>query len=174
MKIRFSRIVLALPAFLSLSCSSLTMAGKPAEEVIAAPKEICPHPGYVKTERIYAGKASFYSIRCNGGTQTASGEKLSDYAHTAAHKTLPMGSKVLVTNKNNGKSVVVRINDRGPFIKGRVIDVTKGVAETLGMVKAGVVPCEVIVLQPEPVAEASTEGQDSTGKTVAKPVTGKS
>ena len=93
------------------------------------------------------GKASWYEIKCNGGTQTASGIPLRDHAMTAAHKTLPMGTKVRVTNKNNGKSVILKITDRGPYIKGRVIDVTKGAAKKLGFIKAGVVHCKVEVLK---------------------------
>ncbi|MBB4009567.1 rare lipoprotein A [Rhizobium taibaishanense] len=56
---------------------------------------------------------------------------------TAAHKSLPFGSKVKVTNRNNGKTVVVRINDRGPFIKGRVLDLSKAAAADIGMVSSG-------------------------------------
>ena len=92
------------------------------------------------------GKASWYCIKCNGGTHTASGKRLNDWAMTAAHKTLPMGSKVRVTNKANGRSAVVTITDRGPYIKGRIIDVTKGVAHKLGFITSGVVPCKVEVL----------------------------
>jgi rare lipoprotein A len=95
---------------------------------------------------VLTGKASWYEIKCNGGTHTASGETLNDWAMTAAHKTLPMGTKVRVTNKDNGRSVVVKINDRGPYIKGRIIDVTKGVAQKLGFVVKGVVPVKVEVL----------------------------
>lgn len=58
-------------------------------------------------------------------------------AMTAAHKTLPLGSKIRVTNSKNGKSLVVRINDRGPFIKGRVLDLSKGAAQRLGFIGAG-------------------------------------
>ena len=100
----------------------------------------------VTSGTIHHGIASWYCIKCNGGTHTASGEKLEDYAMTAAHKTLPLGSKVRVTNKSNGRSVVVRITDRGPYIKGRVIDVTKGVAAKLGFIEDGVVPVLVEVL----------------------------
>lgn len=92
------------------------------------------------------GKASWYSIRTNGGTRTASGQRLSNTDATAAHKTLPLGSKVRVVNLANGKSEVVTINDRGPYIQGRVIDVTIGVAERLGFVKSGVVPVKLEVL----------------------------
>ncbi len=77
------------------------------------------------------GIASIYSTR-EGGTQTASGVKLDDNALTAAHRTLPFGSKVRVTNTKNGQSVVVTITDRGPFVAGRVIDLTPAGARALG------------------------------------------
>ena len=99
-----------------------------------------------KVSSVQHGKASWYGVRCNGGTRTASGERLSNQAATAAHKTLPMGTKVRVTNLHNGKSEVVRINDRGPYTKGRVIDVTEGVAQRLGFHSRGIVPVKVEVL----------------------------
>ncbi len=92
------------------------------------------------------GKASWYSTRTNYGTKTASGQRLSNSAATAAHKTLPMGTKVRVINEANGKSEVVTINDRGPYIKGRIIDVTIGSAERLGFVNRGVTRVKVEVL----------------------------
>lgn len=92
------------------------------------------------------GKASWYSVRTNGGSRTASGARLNNNAATAAHKTLPMGSKVRVVNMANGKSEVVTITDRGPFSKGRVIDVTIGVAERLGFASHGVAPVKLEVL----------------------------
>ena len=76
------------------------------------------------------GIASVYSTR--EGTRTASGIKLDDNALTAAHRTLPFGSKVRVTNTKNGQSVVVTITDRGPFVRGRVIDLTQAGARALG------------------------------------------
>ena len=76
------------------------------------------------------GVASVYSHE--SGSATASGEKLDCEAFTAAHRTLPFGTKVMVTNKSNGRSVVVTINDRGPFVRGRVIDVTPAAARLLG------------------------------------------
>jgi rare lipoprotein A len=79
------------------------------------------------------GKASWYALH----SKTASGERMNPSALTAAHRTLPFGSKVKVTNQRNGKSIVVRINDRGPFIKGRVIDLSKAAARRLGFVGAG-------------------------------------
>ena len=76
------------------------------------------------------GVASVYSHE--SGSATASGEKLDHEAFTAAHRTLPFGSKVKVTNKSNGRMVVVTINDRGPFVRGRVIDVSPAAAQVLG------------------------------------------
>jgi rare lipoprotein A len=82
------------------------------------------------------GIASFYGGRHHGGP-TASGERFNQNAMTAAHRSAPLGSQMRVTNLNNGKSVVVRINDRGPYIGGRIIDVSKGAAEALGFISAG-------------------------------------
>jgi rare lipoprotein A len=79
------------------------------------------------------GGASWYALH----SRTASGEMMNPSAMTAAHKTLPLGSKVKVTNSRSGKSVVVRINDRGPFVRGRVIDLSKGAARKLGFIGAG-------------------------------------
>ena len=89
------------------------------------------------------GQASWYKM----GTQTASGEKMNADALAAAHPTLPFGTRVRVDNLANGRSVVVRINDRGPFIRGRVIDVTRGAAERLGMVRSGTAPVKVTVVE---------------------------
>ncbi len=82
------------------------------------------------------GRASWYALN----SRTASGEMMNPSAMTAAHKTLPFGTKVRIVNKNNGKAVVVRINDRGPFVKGRVIDVSKAAAQKLGMIRSGHAP----------------------------------
>jgi rare lipoprotein A len=77
-----------------------------------------------------SGVASVYSTESGAGT--ASGQRLNPGALTAAHRSLSFGTKVRVTNKNNGRSVVVTINDRGPFVRGRVIDVTPAAARALG------------------------------------------
>ncbi len=79
------------------------------------------------------GGASWYALH----SKTASGEKMNPFGMTAAHKTLPLGSKIRVTNKFNGKSIIVRINDRGPFIAGRILDLSKGAAAELGFVQHG-------------------------------------
>ena len=77
------------------------------------------------------GRASYYGTH-EAGRKTASGARLNPGALTAAHRTLPFGTKVRVTNKRNGRTVTVRINDRGPFIRGRVIDLTPAAANALG------------------------------------------
>ena len=97
-------------------------------------------------QSVQHGKASWYSVGTNSGSRTASGQRLSNTAATAAHKTLPMGTMVRVTNESNGKSEVVTITDRGPFVKGRIIDLTIGVAERLGFVHRGVAVVRVEVL----------------------------
>lgn len=83
------------------------------------------------------GKASYYSNKFNG-RRTASGEKFRNSKRTAAHRTLPFGTKVKVTNLRNGKSVKVRINDRGPFVAGRIIDLSRKAARRIDMDKEGV------------------------------------
>ncbi len=85
------------------------------------------------------GRASWYDL----DTPTATGETIDDGDLTAAHPTLPLGTHVLVENLDNGRSVVVRINDRGPFTQDRIIDVSKAAAAKLGMVAAGVATVRV-------------------------------
>ncbi len=81
----------------------------------------------------HVGNASWYALR----SMTASGERMDPNALTAAHRTLPFGTKVRVKNLGNGRSVTVRINDRGPFTGGRIIDVSKAAAARLGMISSG-------------------------------------
>ncbi len=88
------------------------------------------------------GKASYYADKYQG-RQTANGERFNQNARTAAHKTLAFGTWVKVTNKRNGRSVVVRINDRGPFVKGRIIDLSKSAFSAIANRRSGVV--EVVV-----------------------------
>lgn len=82
------------------------------------------------------GVASYYADRFNG-QRTASGERFDNHAYTAAHRTLPFGTRVRVTNPANGASVVVRINDRGPFTRGRMIDLSRVAAQDLGLIQRG-------------------------------------
>jgi rare lipoprotein A len=82
------------------------------------------------------GQASWYGPNFHG-KKTASGERFNMYRYTAAHRTLPLGTKIRVVNVDNGKSVVVRINDRGPYAKGRILDLSKRAARKLGMLSTG-------------------------------------
>jgi len=88
------------------------------------------------------GRASWYALT----SKTASGERMNPSAMTAAHRTLRFGTKLKVTNPRNGKSVIVRINDRGPFSKGRVIDLSLGAAKVVGLTQSGVAKVKVVRL----------------------------
>jgi rare lipoprotein A len=101
-------------------------------------------PGYDET-----GQASWYGDQ-HHGRPTATGELFDQYALTAAHKTLPLPGLVEVTNLANGRSVVVRINDRGPFVDGRIIDLSRGAADALGMLQQGVGEVRVRYVGPAP------------------------
>jgi peptidoglycan lytic transglycosylase len=106
-----------------------------------------PRAGYMPrplgwTEK---GDGCWYGEKFHGRS-TASGEPFDMYALTAAHKSLPFGTKVKVRNRNNSRSVVVRINDRGPFVRGRIIDLSYGAAKKLDMIAAGVVPVTIEVV----------------------------
>jgi len=106
--------------------------------------EYKPHPeliGYSET-----GIASFYALKFQF-RRTASGESFNNLAMTAAHKTLPFGTKVLVTNVKNSKSVTVTINDRGPFIKGRIIDLTRAAFSKIGNIDSGTVKVKINVIK---------------------------
>jgi rare lipoprotein A len=103
-----------------------------------------PHPeltGYKET-----GMASYYAKNFHH-RKTASGEPLNNQAMTAAHKTLPFGTKVMVNNLSNGKSVTVRINDRGPFVKGRIIDLTRTAFSQIANLDKGIAKVEIRVVK---------------------------
>jgi len=106
-----------------------------------------PSGGREGVSGVFEGKASWYG-REQHGHATASGERFDMYAMTAAHRTLHMNTRVRVINLKNGRSAVVRINDRGPYSRGRVIDVSFAAAKQLGMIDAGIVPVRVEVLAP--------------------------
>ncbi|MEO8701616.1 MAG: septal ring lytic transglycosylase RlpA family protein [Kofleriaceae bacterium] len=108
-----------------------------------APK---PKPKPSGSSNVQYGYATWYGGKHHGGP-TASGERFNKRALTAAHLTLRMQTRVKVTNRRNGRSVILRINDRGPYgNKKRIIDVSEKAAEMLGMIEAGVVPVVVEVL----------------------------
>ncbi|GAB4153303.1 MAG: hypothetical protein Tsb0016_25790 [Sphingomonadales bacterium] len=114
---------------------------------------------YPKDDPAYreVGMASWYGPGFHG-RQTANGERYNMNALTAAHRTLPMPSFVRVTNLANGRSLVLRVNDRGPFAKGRIIDVSRRAAQLLGFEKAGVTRVQVVRVTPDgqPLPQART------------------
>ncbi|MGE8481163.1 MAG: septal ring lytic transglycosylase RlpA family protein [Pseudomonas sp.] len=105
----------------------------------ASTDTIDPH-GYDKT-----GLASYYGAK-HHGKRTASGERFNQYGLTAAHRQLPFGTRVKITNLNNDRSCVVRINDRGPYSRGRLIDVSREAADQLGMLRSGTAKVRVQAL----------------------------
>ena len=109
-----------------------------------------PSPGHVQV-----GLASWYDLP----GRTASGERYDQQELTAAHRTLPLGTRVLVTNLANGHSVRVRINDRGPFKRGRVIDVSRAAARRLGMVGTGTARVRIEVLGSSTAAPVEGEAR---------------
>ena len=96
------------------------------------------------------GKATYYSKRATG-SRTANGERLHHDSMTCAHKTFPFGTMLRVKNLGNGREVVVRVTDRGPFVKGRIIDLSWGAAQKLGIIAQGVAMVEVEKVTDEPV-----------------------
>ena len=121
-------ILLVYLALLSFGCSGITS------------KNDVPKTGYNET-----GKASFYAMKFQS-RKTASGERFDQSANTAAHKKLPFGTKVKVTNVKNGKSVIVRINDRGPFVRGRIIDLSRSAFSSIGNTSTGVIDVKIEVV----------------------------
>jgi peptidoglycan lytic transglycosylase len=126
------RVGLVLLALLLVSASACSLV-RPSGPTLA-------------TGRTEVGKASWYGKR-HQGKQTASGERFDEFAMTAAHPTLPFGTRVRVTNLENRRSVIVRINDRGPFIDGRIIDLSLAAARALGIADEGVAPVRLQALR---------------------------
>jgi len=98
-----------------------------------------------KSQKTIYGVASWYGKE-HQGRKTANGERFNMYAHTAAHRSLPFGTKVRVTNLRNNRQTIVRINDRGPYVRGREIDLSYAAARDLGMLETGVEKVRIDVL----------------------------
>lgn len=118
--------------------------------------------------QVQTGKASFYADKFEG-RPTASGEKYRHNKLTAAHKTLPFGTKVKVTNLDNNKTVEVVINDRGPYVDGRIIDLSKSAAEQLGFINQGLAEVKMEIIDPgdgkksdpiKPIGQVSVEEKE--------------
>ena len=134
--------------------ASMAPAGEPAAPPAAAAPVDEPDasansqnpPAGAELKELERGQASWYGPRFQG-RRTASGERYDQHALTAAHKTLPFGTLVRVRSLVTGKEVEVRVNDRGPFVRGRVIDVSRAAAEALGMMTLGVKPVALLVAE---------------------------
>jgi rare lipoprotein A len=138
------RLSLILIFFFLVACSSTPPPGKQrGNSYTVYGKRYYPLSS--STGFTQRGLASWYGRKFHGRL-TSNGERYNMYARTAAHKTLPFNTYVQVKNLKNGKKTVVRINDRGPFIRGRIIDLTFTAASELGMAEDGVVPVQIEAL----------------------------
>lgn len=133
----------AMLALLLPGCSLSSGRNDILPPPVAAPqvKEEVPNAEGPKVEQV--GNASWYGPALDG-KETASGETFDQSKLTAAHQTLPLGTKAVVTNLENGKSVEVTINDRGPYAKGRKIDLSRAAAQRIGMTKKGVTRVRIV------------------------------
>jgi rare lipoprotein A len=148
----------AYVAALLLCCGAVAAA---SAQGAAAPPTAAPQSG-ASAQSSFEGSASWYGGEFHG-KRTSSGEIYDKEAFTAAHRNLPFGTMLLVTNLDNGASVVVRVTDRGPFVKGRIIDVSEGAARILGMLPTGTARVRCRVLPPE---EAAAFGSPAPAKAV--------
>lgn len=123
---------------------AILLAFMPIAPAFAAGRRAPPRSRAV-VHRVQYGTASWYGARDQGRTM-ACGAPFNMYAMTAAHRTLPLGSKVRVTNLWNGRSVVVKIQDRGPHVRGRVIDLSRAAARRLGFTYRGLAPVQIKVV----------------------------
>ncbi len=121
---------------LTLLIATVLWLGGCASRAPSAPGLGVPDAATDGGHEIQRGTASWYGERFHG-RRTASGEAFDMHGLTAAHKTLPFGTRVRVRNLDNGREVVVRINDRGPFTRGRVIDLSRAAAAAIGMIQSG-------------------------------------
>ncbi len=147
--IRLFLIGVTLSAFVGCSSKNQNISYSPTTEATMRPYSVNGvryYPTVVAVGKRYRGIASWYGPNFHG-KRTSSGEIYDMHKFTAAHKTLPMNTIVRVTNLNNGKSTVVRINDRGPFVKNRIIDLSYAAAKKIEMTGSGTAPVELEVLR---------------------------
>lgn len=157
-----SRLLLAIMGAASLAACAQSPVGRQKADLAPTTKQAAiehphrvaalhphpihrPHPSVATASAKPAGSqglASFYS-----DTETASGERFDKNEMTAAHPTLPFGTKLRVTDVSSGRFVTVRVNDRGPFVRGRVVDISPSAAEALGMVDKGLANVRLDVVQ---------------------------
>jgi rare lipoprotein A len=150
---KWLKVLPALMAFGVIGCAEVRYAPPPDETARQAPPPSArvapPAPRACTPTRTFLqeGTASWYG-RPYHGRQTASGQIYNMHNFTAAHRNLPFGSRIRVTNLRNGRSVLLTVNDRGPFIRGRIVDVSYRAARALNFVRAGLVPVRLERLGP--------------------------
>jgi rare lipoprotein A len=148
------RAAVALGVVLLAGCAQLAVQ---AQDSDAGPApDVTPAPAAEAPVVLGEGLASWYGLAFQG-RRTASGERFDMNAFTAAHPTLPFGTRVLVRNPRNDRAVVVRINDRGPFVPGRIIDLSHAAARALGMLSFG--PKVVVLTEPGPEHAGAAAGR---------------
>lgn len=123
-------------------------------------------------EKVEYGKAGYYADSLHG-RKTASGEKYDKFEFTCAHKTLAYGTKIKVTRLDNKKSVVVRVNDRGPYVEGYVTDISRAAAEAIGLIKTGVARVKIEVVEAAATARVAADADGNTQLLTSRGITKK-
>lgn len=139
----YRNLAIGLAALLLAGCAS-GPASFPTERAFEGEQTFQTEDAF-EAEEIARGRASWYG-RGFQGRRTASGEHFDMHAMTAAHPSLPFGTRLMVRNANNGRQVIVRVNDRGPHTGGRIIDLSRAAAQAIGLLEAGV--GNVVLLRP--------------------------
>ena len=157
--------LMLMSLLLAASCSTY-QEPQPAPAVAPAPAPVLAPPRQTGARSSGSVRASFQGEE-EAGRITASGERFDPHALTAASKTLPLGSKVVVTNPTTGKSVTVRINDRGPYVRGRSLDLSKRAAEEIGITDKGVARVKVKRVDSKPAKSKSTDATEDSASASA-------
>ncbi len=152
----FALLCLFLPMVTSCSTSGPQPSAKPGQPKPYRVGKTWYHPVSDATNFRQSGKASWYGKKFHG-RKTSNGEIYDMYAISAAHKTLPLGTYVRVHNLANNKSLEVRINDRGPFVRGRIIDLSYTAAKKLDVVGPGTAPVEIVALGKAKTSDGKTK-----------------
>ena len=129
-----------------LTCSASPRYQSGNQRVPSVSQKKIKKSSFNKSKKVYRGISSYYGPKFHGKL-TANGEIFDMYGVTAAHKELPFNTTVRVTNENNGKSLLLRINDRGPYVGNRILDCSFGAAKKLGFVGAGTAPVKIEVIE---------------------------
>ena len=142
---KFVLLILVLISVLLYSCASTGNGRNSAQGSQSARDSLRKDRNQATADYIIYGEASYYAEKFHGKA-TASGEIFDMNALTAAHKTLPFGTVCRITNLENSRQVIIKINDRGPFIENRILDLSKGAARKLDAIKSGVIDVKIEIL----------------------------